>query len=567
MKEIIHKLNTLILNGEKKRIIILIILLFFGVFLEILGLGILVPTIKLLIDAPENNTIFNFFSKYISLDYYKFSIYFLAFVLFTYCLKTLFLVILNYKQNKFLYYLNFKISSRVFDLFLKKPYSFHLNNNSSKLIETLHIEIGNLNTFILGGITLISEGAILISIVSTLFYLQPFGALLLALIFTPLTYLFLKITKRKLDFWGEKREKFDKNLMKIATESFSGIKELIVFNKTQIFIDEYNEENFNRSIIYSKFSTINSTPRYFFELISILAIVGLSLILLSVGQDVSELVIMLGIFVAASLKIIPSLNKMISSYQNVKFYSASLNSIYLLLNEQVQNVKKEILEENFKFKEEIKFEDLSFYFDQSKMILENINLKIKKGDFIGLIGDSGSGKSTFLDILMGLIKPTSGYITIDRKTIKNKHKSFLNIIGYVPQSIFLLDSSIKRNITLGDAEEKIDYDQLNKIIKIAELESFVKEYSLDSVIGERGSRISGGQRQRIGIARALYKNPQILILDEATSALDSETEVKILKNLKTLKQDITIILITHNEKNIELCNNVIHLKSGKIYNL
>ena len=173
----------------------------------------MVPTINLLIDDPENNTIFNFISNYISLDYYKFSIYFLAFVLFIYCLKTLFLVVLIYKQNKFLYHLNSKISSRIFDLFLKKPYSFHLNNSTSKLTETLHVEIGNLNTFILGGISLISEGAILLSIVLTLFYLQPFGAFLLALIFTPLTYLFLKITKRKLEYWGKKREKLDKNLI------------------------------------------------------------------------------------------------------------------------------------------------------------------------------------------------------------------------------------------------------------------------------------------------------------------------------------------------------------------
>ena len=331
MKETIHKINSLILKGEKKRIILLIILLFFGVSLEIFGLGILVPTINLLIDDAENNILFNFLSNYISLDYYTFSIYFLSSVLFVYCLKTLFLVILTYRQNKFLYHLNSKISSRIFELFLNKPYSFHLNNNTSKLIETLHVEIGNLNTFILGGITLISEGAILISIVLTLFYLQPFGALLLALIFTPLTFLFLKITKKKLDYWGVKREKLDKNLMKIAMESFSGIKELIVFNKTQIFIDDYNKENFNRSLIYSKFSTINSTPRYFFELISILAILGLSLVLVYRGQDVAELIVMLGIFVAASLKIIPSLNKIISSYQNIKFYSASLNSIYSLL--------------------------------------------------------------------------------------------------------------------------------------------------------------------------------------------------------------------------------------------
>jgi ABC-type bacteriocin/lantibiotic exporter with double-glycine peptidase domain len=474
---------------------------------------------------------------------------------------------LTYRQNKFLYHLNSKISSRIFELFLNKPYSFHLNNNTSKLIETLHVEIGNLNTFILGGITLISEGAILISIVLTLFYLQPFGALLLALIFTPLTFLFLKITKKKLDYWGVKREKLDKNLMKIAMESFSGIKELIVFNKTQIFIDDYNKENFNRSLIYSKFSTINSTPRYFFELISILAILGLSLVLVYRGQDVAELIVMLGIFVAASLKIIPSLNKIISSYQNIKFYSASLNSIYSLLEKQRQNFKNNISKENLTFNETINFKGISFYFHESKMILDNINLIINKGDFIGLIGASGSGKSTFLDILMGLINPTSGDITVDGISMKNKNNSLLNILGYVPQSIFLLDSSIKNNITLGDCEEKTDYNQLNKIIKIAELESFVKEYGLDSTIGERGSRISGGQRQRLGIARALYKNPQILILDEATSALDKRTETKILKNLKSIKNDITIILITHNEKNLELCNNIFNLENGKIYNL
>lgn len=340
MKETIHKINSLLLKGEKKRIIFLIILLFFGISLEIFGLGILVPTINLLIEDAENNLMFNFLSNYISLNYYTFSIYFLSLVLLIYCLKTLFLVILTYKQNKFLYHLNSKISSRIFELFLKKPYSFHLNNNTSKLIETLHVEIGNLNTFILGGINLISEGAILISIVLTLFYLQPLGALLLTLIFTPLTFLFLKITKRKLDYWGMKREKLDKNLMKIAMESFSGIKELIVFNKTQIFIDDYNKENFNRSLIYSKFSTINSIPRYFFELISILAILGLSIVLVSRGQDVGELIVMLGIFVAASLKIIPSLNKIVSSYQNIKFYSASLNSIYFLLDNQMQNAIK-----------------------------------------------------------------------------------------------------------------------------------------------------------------------------------------------------------------------------------
>ena len=565
----LKKINFLITRRQRKGMIILTILLFIGMALEVFGLGILIPVISILIDpemiekTPLIVSLKNYFSEF---SQEKFIIYFLLVIVVLYFIKSLFLVLLTYVQNTFLNNIIANISNNLFRIYLSQPYSFHLKKNASELIKNIQVEINFLNGFLISLISVFIEGGFAISIIAFLIYIEPLGAISIGLFYSFLSIIFLQLTKRKLDFWGKERQNLDSQLSKITMEGLGGIKDLIILGKTPFFINEYSDKNFIKSKINAKQGTISQLPRFYLELVSIIGLISFIILLLVNGKNPQSLITILGVFVAATFRMIPSLNRIIAAVQTLKYYESSVDIIYNEINSYNEINTSLDSQKTCNFKESILFENVNFSFDNGNQILKNISLIIEKGQTIGVIGESGSGKSTFVDLVIGLHKPTSGQILIDGEIDCQSNQSWRKIIGYVSQTIYLTDESIKKNIALGVPESQICLSTINKLLTQVQLDKYINtlEAGIDTKVGERGVQLSGGQRQRIGIARALYNNPEILILDEATSALDTETEKEVMKSIYSLKGDKTIIIIAHRLTTLSSVDQIYKVINGKI---
>lgn len=565
----LKKINFLITKRQRKGLVVLTMLLFVGMVLEVFGLGILIPAISILLDpemlekTPVISSIKTFFPDF---SHQNFVTFFLGAVVLLYFIKSIFLIFLTHKQNRFLNNTVAYISNNLFSSYLSQPYSFHLNRNASELIKNIQVEIQYLYTFLLSLITIFIEGGFVFSLLVTLFYLEPFGAFSIGIFYGILSIIFLQFTKRKLKAWGQLRESLDAEISKTALEGIGGIKDLLILDKTSYFKEEFSTKNYLKARLNSNQSTISQIPRFYLELISIVGLVSFIILLLFQGKDTTSLITVLGVFVAATFRMIPSLNRIIAASQSMKYCLPSVDTIYNEIKMFAQIIDSATLIENFKFQNDIQFNKVNFSYAQGDIVLKNVDLKIKRGQVVGIIGESGSGKSTFVDLLIGLNKPTSGQIIIDGIIGFQMNQSWRNKIGYVSQTIYLTDNSIEDNIALGIPKSKIDKVRIGEVLKQVQLEKFVNklEFGVETKVGERGVQLSGGQRQRIGIARALYHDPDILILDEATSALDTQTENEVMKSINDLKKDKTIVIIAHRLSTIESCDLIYQIKDNKI---
>jgi ABC-type bacteriocin/lantibiotic exporter with double-glycine peptidase domain len=546
----LKKINFLITKRQRKGLVILTFLLFIGMIFEAFGLGILIPALSILLDPEviDKTPSISFFKDFFpNLSNQNFLFFFLGIIVVIYFVKTLFLVFLSFKQNRFLFNISAYISNELFSKYLNQTYSFHLKRNASELIKNLQLEAGNLNAFLISIINMFIEGGFVFAVLATLVYIEPLGAISIGIFYGLLSILFFQFTKNKLQKWGEHRKEIDSKVYKLAMEGLGGIKDLLILGKTSYFNNNYSEKNYLKARLNANLGIVSQLPRFYLELVSILGLISFIILLVLQGKDSTSLISVIGVFVAATFRVIPSLNRIIAATQSMKYYKPAVKIIYDEIKNTSQDIKLYSASENFNFQSSIKLKDVGFNFEKGKQVLDCINLEIKKGQTIGIIGESGSGKSTLIDIIIGLHKPTSGNIIIDEKIDFQLNQSFRNIIGYVSQSIYLTDDSIKNNIALGISEDMINDQIIKELLTQVQLDSFIDnlDFGINTRVGERGVQLSGGQRQRIGIARALYHNPDILVLDEATSALDTETESEVMRSVTKLKGKKTIIIVTH----------------------
>tara|TARA_B100001057_G_scaffold484912_1_gene563767 strand:- start:12558 stop:14282 length:1725 start_codon:yes stop_codon:yes gene_type:complete len=569
MLDILFKINSLITDRQRRGIIILVILLFIGMILEVFGLGIIIPMINILIDPEmvENNyalrTLKDFFPNFSHRD---FVFFFLGVILFLYIIKTLYQVFLTYRQNTFLNNVVATISNNLFASYLKRPYNFHLNSNASGLIKNLQVEVNYFFAFLSSLISLVLELGFLFAIIMTLIFIEPIGAISIGIFYGFLSVLFFQFTKKKLSKWGELREKFDVKVSKTLFEGLGGIKDLLILGKTHIYIEQYSKNNNLKQMLNARMGTLSQIPRFYLELVSILGLLSFISILLYQGREAESLITILGVFVAAIFKMIPSVNKIIAVSQLLKFHYPSVNIIYNELKDAEDYNDSSTSKPNFKFQKSIQFSNVDFGYNTKNITLKGVNLNINSGQTIGIIGESGSGKSTFVDLLVGLHKPISGKILIDGVDGLQMTQSWRNKIGYVSQTIYLTDDSILNNIALGVPDNMIDLSLIKELLNQVQLEKFINslEKGINTRVGERGVQLSGGQKQRIGLARALYNKPEVLILDEATSALDNLTEKAVMDSVKNLKEDITKIIIAHRLSTLNDCDIIYELLNKQL---
>ncbi len=557
---VFSKVFKILTNREKFYSLFMAFLMIIAMLFEMLSIGSFLPLIGSLID--ENYTS-NFFSN---LGFGEFNLDFnlmLIILLILFFIKNLYLVFFNIIQTAFINTVSLRVMNSVYSYYLKQTYEFHLNKNSALLIRNIN-ESGVIDSILLRILTLANDVLITFGLIILLVLAQPIFTISAIISVILIIFMYNFFTKEKIKVWGN--ERFDANffLTKNLYEGINAFKEIILNNCSNFYISKNFKVKKKLLDINFKFKIIEFLPKYIIEILGIATIILLIYFLLRINDEPKDIIPILALYTASAFKIIPSLLKIFSTFQNFNYLNPSLNNIYSQLN-NYKNLEINLSKENkiFKkinFQKEIEVKNLSFKFSE-KILFKNFNILIKKNSFIGIKGASGSGKSTFLNMISGLIKPQEGEILVDGINIFENIKEWRNKLGYVSQSVFLIDDSIKKNIAFGLEDKDIDYTKLNIAIQNSGLSNYINslESKENTIVGERGIRISGGQKQRIGLARALYFSPEVLILDEATNSLDKETENNILKELLKIKDKITLIIVSHENEPLKIADKIYDL--------
>ena len=566
------KLFFIIPKSKKNKLYYLLFLLIIGMGFEMLGLGLLIPALTIMLDSNIQDS-YPFIKPY--LDYIgnpsqdKLIVGGMLILSLVYLLKSLFLVYLSWEQSKFTSNLQSQLNSRLYEIYLKQNYEFHLLRNSAELIRNIQTEVVLFNRAAQALILLSTEMSMILAVITTLIFVEPFGTLIVIIVLIFAVMIFHYFSKGYLVKWAEIRQSLSTKLNQILLEGLGGVKDIKLLVRENFFINRYRKTNNEWARINSFQLTLAQVPRMYLEL---LGIIGLSTLVISMvlqGKSIQALLPTLVIFAAGGFRMIPGFNRIMSAIQNVKLTVPVVNVLYEEFQLKFDSLKSSEIKE-FSFNKNIKISNLFFkYKNVSNYSLSNINLEIKHGETVGFIGESGSGKSTLIDLILGLLSPEKGKIIVDGISLKKNIKGWQNNIGYVPQTIYLIDNSLDKNIALGINDIKIDKKAILNSIESSQLENFVNscEKGIKTFVGERGVRLSGGQRQRIGIARALYHNPSILVLDEATSALDSETESDVMDSIMHLKGKKTILIVAHRLSTLKNCDKIFKMDKGKIVDI
>lgn len=562
-------------NKYRYQIFFILILIIVGTFLETFSLALIFPALLLLSNPQEfinNSIITNYFSFLKDFNQMELIIFGMTIILISYFIKAGFLFFLIWKQNSFSFTLQGYIAERIFKSYFNQPYLFHLQRNSSELIRNVTFEVQQLsNGIFIQGLSLLTELFVFFSIIIMLALIQPVGTIVILLSSLILGGIYYFVMRKFWKTWGEKRQIHEGHRIRHLQQGLSAIKDVILLGRKNNFIGKF--KNHNQSVV--KVSRLQNTfqqfPRIALEFFGVLMLFLLVIFLIYQNYNVQELIAYCALFAAAAFRVLPSINRIISSVSSIKFTMPAINIIHNELVSADNLAESKEAKKQIEIKRETKnildIEGVYFkHYGDKKRTLEDINFSIKRGSIIGIIGPSGSGKSTLIDVILGLLNPDQGSILYNGHNINRDLSDYQKKIGYVPQSIYLSDDTLQKNIAFGVDEDSINNDSVESAIKSAQLNDFVLSLpnSINTIVGERGSRISGGQRQRVGIARAIYHNPEILILDEATSSLDQETEKEIMNSIYDLKGKKTIIIVTHRLSTINKCDVVYNLSNGKI---
>ena len=519
--------------------------------LDVIGIGLFFPALNFLINMKTGLLFVDSFIESLNISQNETIIFILFTIAIIFLIKNLLLIYINIFQTRFTSELGYDLSKDLFNQYLSMPIRFHSSLNSSKLLRNTSDEIFIFVKYIANSILLIFSDLTLLFIFSILLiYLSSIKIISILILFSLVAVLFYYLSKDKIKSYGNKRLVIAENVLRFLREGFSSIREVKIYNIKNYFVKKYREEG-QKTVPLSIFvNLIAGLPKVIFEMFAVILFISLVIYSVSIDQDFNQLIPALSILVLSIYRIVPCVTRILQNFQRLKHYMPS----FYILNSAFENNIKEVKIESEDIKLDFKFsnielKDINFYYKKNEYILENINFKIEKKSRILIQGKSGCGKSTFLDILCGLLPPENGEIYINnRKANDLDKKKLLSKVSYVSQMPFLLDNDLVANIALG-MDKNYDLKKIFKILKIVELEDFIKDINDKSFsrIGERGSLISGGQKQRIAIARALYFDPQILILDEATNSIDYETEIKIVNNIINEYPDLTLIKVSHSK--------------------
>lgn len=455
--------------------------------------------------------------------------------------------------------------------YLNAPYAFYFRRNSAELIRnTTDSSEATFRLVLVSGISIVSESLVFLGIVLVLMAAVPLITLLALAVLLLVLVLLLKLSRRIFTRLGSREQELKQEILKSLQQSLGGVKEVKVLGRERFFFDDFTSRHGALTRLRSHHFTLSAAPRLIIETIFITGMLFVISSLLMSSEVGAGLMPQLGLFAYAGVRLIPSASRTLANLNNIRFGSSVTQRLY---NDYVQCEpfgafdSSNDAEHEITFRECLEITHLTYTYEGSpRPVLTDISLTIRRGETIGIVGPTGAGKSTLIDLLLGLLSPSSGSISSDGQNIALSPRSWRTKIGYVPQSIFLIDDTIQRNIALGVTDKEINEQQLWNAIRLAQLEDYVHSLplGLHTIVGERGVRLSGGQRQRIAIARALYHEPELLMFDEATSALDNQTERELIQAIETLRGKKTLVIVAHRLSTVRSCDFLIFLREGRI---
>ncbi len=492
-------------------------------------------------------------------------------IILIYVIKNACILFSSYTKNYFATSMTKELSVQVMDSFMHRPYSYFTDHNSGEILRGVGGDVGCVNGVLINLMQALSEGMIVLAIGVYLFIADPMMALGVVFVGMLTAFLIIMIMKRHMSRMGQLSRKADGEGNKVAVQIAQGIKDIFVMQKHEMFMRHFvdtREETRKANLLFQISATL---PERIIETFCVGGIIAVVLFRFSSGVNVATFVSSLAVFAMAAFRILPSISRISSYISGMIYYRPGLDAAYgnimaardyMHTMEAVQNHESD--DEQLVFTDKIAISNVRWkYADGQEPVLDNLSLTIRKGESVGIIGESGAGKSTLSDILLGLYVPQSGCVTVDGKSIFSMPKTWSHLMGYVPQSVYLIDDTVRMNVAFGD--EAVDDGKIWDALEKASLNDFIESLpnGLDTIVGERGVKFSGGQRQRIAIARALYRNPCILILDEATSALDNETETAVMEAIDSLQGTMTMIIIAHRITTIKNCDHIYEIRDGK----
>lgn len=571
----IKKLNTILDRGQKTRIVGLMIMTFIGGLLETVGVSLVLPLIDAVLDeemfAQKNYVVF--LMNLLNMDNVRAFIYLMLIgLVVVYVLKNAYLVLLTYLQSRFANRNRSRCTTNLLVQFLNKPYEDYLYEETSVIIRTIYGDMDNIFNLLIQCMNLAVELVVSVCIGVYLLIVDIKMMLTICGLLGLVTLLIIKVIKPKMSRVGDASRDSLAGMYQWILQPVMGIKDVKVLHREPYFRDKFGEQAAEYAKNQIANNVLTALPRQLIETVTIAGVLGYVGVSMACGVELSSLAPLVAAFGVAAMKLLPSVNRINTYMANIAYFEPALNHIYEEFGVHAMD-KTALMSGNepkakeLEISKEIRLEEITFaYPNTEKKIFDKASMTIPVGKSVGLMGTSGSGKTTIIDILLGLLKVQEGKITSDGRDIFENYASWLSHVGYIPQTIYMLDASIKENIAFGVPEDEIDEERVWKVLEQAQMKAFVMEQpdGLDSQIGERGVRISGGQRQRLGIARALYHDPELLVFDEATSALDNDTEEAIMEAIDSLHGQKTLVIIAHRLRTIENCDVIYEVRDGKI---
>ncbi len=574
------KIGYIFDRKQKIQLGILSIMIFIGGILETLGVGAMIPVVTALLDPSQ-------LQKYI--DDYPFlqqicdglgvenagqlTMSLLLLLIVIYIVKNLYILFLTYRQNTFITHNRNRMISRVMAEFLNRPYEQYLGADIPTVFRITDSDIPQTFNLILAMLQLASEVVVSFLIFMVLLLQDVKMTLFIMAVFGVMTLFILKVLKPKLNKIGAQNQNIQSRIAKWRLQAIYGLKDVKVLNREEFFIRNYFESGRIGANVSRNYIVLNNVPRLLIETVFITSVLSFIAIYIKGGGDVASMMTTLATFGVAAMRVLPSVNRINTYITEIAYTQPSLDFVYENLQEGMKTDtmlaerKANAQVQKLKLEDEIALKNISFHYpDSDKNIFTKADMVVPKGKSVGIIGASGAGKSTIVDVLLGLLHAQEGEITCDGVNIFKNYESWLAQIGYIPQAIYLVDESIRENIAFGIDADKISDERIWQVLEEAQLKEFVEELpeGLDTTIGDRGVRLSGGQRQRIGIARALYNDPEILVFDEATSALDNDTEAAVMEAVNSFHGKKTMVIIAHRLNTIEKCDIIYKVENEKL---
>ncbi|WP_289284778.1 ABC transporter ATP-binding protein [Parablautia intestinalis] len=571
--EIFRKLSYILDRKQKIQLFFLFIIIGIGTFLELLGVTSVLPFINVVMtpEIVKTDETYRFFYEMLNLSNVNYFIAVLAMAIgIVFIVKNLFISFMYYMQYKWTFNNQARLAGRLMECYLKQPYYFHVTHNSSELIRNVNSDTVMMFHGILAVIQLLTEACVCVVLGGYMFIKDKSITIGVSGFLVAFVLLFIKFFKKNLGETGERDRRYNAEIVKWLQQSFGGIKETKVMGRERFFLEQFNQNYKVFAECERNYRFLQVAPRPVMEAVCVTGLLIVVALKLLNGTTSDYFISTIAVFAIAAFRLLPSFNRIANYFSVILFNKSALNAVYKDLKEieHLQNAQfHERAEKELPLEKELRIEHLTFtYPEMEGNVLDDVSFSIKKNTSVAFIGPSGAGKTTLADIILGALTPLGGKIYADQTDIFENLARWHKSIGYIPQSIYLMDDTVKNNIAFGIAQGDVDEGEIWRALEKAQLKEFVEqmEFGLETMIGESGVKLSGGQRQRIGIARALYNDPQILVLDEATSALDTETETAVMEAIESLAGSKTLIIIAHRLSTIRNCDVVYEVKGGHV---